>query len=145
MIVEVRSALSASRAERACGVPSRIQSCGIGAGCSSTSAGAAKTTGLVMTSPPVTEPRIKAAHYPRKGKSRGGMMSRSQGTRLGRRAKARRPIAPGAAERHRGITAFGLTGDQKRRPLLVDTERRHAPGILQAGFQRFLGERIHQL
>jgi hypothetical protein len=46
MIVEVPSALDASRLERACGLPSMIQSAGIGAGSRSTSAGAAKITGF---------------------------------------------------------------------------------------------------
>src|SRR5277367_2133794 len=46
MIVEVPSALNASRLERACGLPSMIQSAGIDAGSSSTSAGAAKITGF---------------------------------------------------------------------------------------------------
>jgi hypothetical protein len=44
MIEDVPSALVANRFEYACGVPSMIQCVGIGAGTSSTSAGAAKIT-----------------------------------------------------------------------------------------------------
>jgi hypothetical protein len=52
MIDEVPSALVASRFERACGVPSTIQCGGIGAGMSSSLAGAAKTMAFDMSSLP---------------------------------------------------------------------------------------------
>jgi hypothetical protein len=52
MIDDAPSALCASRLERASGVPSTIQCRGIGAGISSTSAGAANTIEFDMMSPP---------------------------------------------------------------------------------------------
>src|SRR5581483_8706409 len=87
MTVDVPSALAASRRERAWGLPSMIQSDGIGAGVRSTSAGAAKITGFGTSILPEKDWALKA-EPPQKNVNRICKAELS--------ARSRRPVRPAA-------------------------------------------------